>query len=350
MIVSTMPKGARFLRSVIALAAAGKGNPAEYTRNRYGDGQAALTKAIVAAGDISSGAWGSVMATPEASELTGMVAAQAIIGKVGLRPIPLNVRLVAATSAFTAHWVGRGKPKPLSKMDFEADVLPPMKVAGAYSNTVELIRNMSPEAEAALRNDLTRVCVEALDAAFIDAGNAGIVDVMPASVTNGVIGTASTGNPASDVAALVENFSGDLMAASFVTDPITAAKLALARDAGGSFMFPDASPRGGSVIGMPLIVSRSSPRDSSGGQLALIDGSGIVAGIEGVRMAVSDQATIEMLDDPTNDSTTPTATTMVSMWETNSILVLVEIAANWRVVRDGAVSLVTGADYATAAP
>ena len=39
----------------------------------------------------------------------------------------------------------------------------------------------------------------------------------------------------------------------------------------------------------------------------------------GVNVDVSREASLQMLDNPTNDSVTPTATTMVSMWQTNSV-------------------------------
>ena len=189
---------------------------------------------------------------------------------------------------------------------------------------------------------MIRALADALDSALIDPANAGIADVMPGSITNGVA-PSPTGNPGTDIAALIAAFDGDFESAAFITDPATAAQIALARDAAGGFAFPDAGPRGGSMLGLPLIMSRSSPRDSSGGQLALVDASGIAYGAEGVRTSASEHTTIEMVD----DTTEPPTVEQVSMYQTNSVAMLSEIAANWKVAREGAVAYVADATYPT---
>jgi hypothetical protein len=45
-----------------------------------------------------------------------------------------------------------------------------------------------------------------------------------------------------------------------------------------------------------------------------------------------------MLDNPTNDSVTPTATTMVSMFQTHSVALRAERVVNWSKRRSSAVS------------
>ena len=136
--------------------------------------------------------------------------------------------------------------------------LAPLKVASMLVGTKEFFRSTSSATEARLRADLIRSHAEAIDAAFIDAANAGIADVMPAAVTAGVAAIPSTGSPGADIAALVENFAGNLSVAAFITDPATAAGIALARDASGSFQFPDASPRSKkpATVGLLLTVTR----------------------------------------------------------------------------------------------
>jgi len=348
MIVSVLPKGTTFARALQCIARAGTdGDPVALARNCHGQRCAEIVKTIQDAGGINSGDWGSVLALPEAQEFYGVGEQASIIGKLALRRVPLNVRTQLMPSGFSAHWVGGGKPKPLSKAAVSGDTLTPLKIAVLTAVTKELVRNSSPTSEARFRADMIRSLAEALDAAFIDPSNAGVTDVQPASVTNGVTPLPSTGNPGADVAALIAAFSGDYESAAFVTDPATAAEIALARDSAGSFQFPDAGPRGGSILGLPLVVSRSSPRDSSGGILALVDGSGIAYGAEGARTVLGEHATLEMLDNPTNDASDGTATTMVSMWQTNSVALLSEISANWKVVRPGSVVLVSDALYGT---
>jgi len=346
MTISVLPRGTMYLRSIVAMArAGGKGGAVELARNTFGDRIATLTKSAVDAGSINSGGWGAVLATPEQAEFFAAVIQQSIVGKLsGLRTVPLNTRLIAVAAGMTAHWVGRGLGKPLTKADLVGSTLPPLKVTALFAATKELVRHGSPEAEALLRNELTRAIAEEIDRAFVDASNAGVVDEKPASITNGVTPIASGGNPGTDAAGAVAVFQGDFLNAAWITDPLTATQFALARDAAGGFLFPDVGMRGGSLLGAPFIVSRASPRDSSGGQLVLADASAIAFGGEGVRVAVSDQGALAMQDDPLSPAE------LVSLWQTDSQAILAEAVVNWSVQREGAVALVTGCDYATAAP
>jgi hypothetical protein len=44
---------------------------------------------------------------------------------------------------------------------------------------------------------------------------------------------------------------------------------------------------------------------------------------------MSDQASLQMLDNPTNDSAVPTPTTVVSMFQTNSVALRAEREITW---------------------
>ncbi len=155
----------------------------------------------------------------------------------------------------------------------------------------------------------------------------------------------STGDPARDETALIEAFAGDFSAAYFVTDPSTAARLALARDAGGAFLFPDCGPRGGSILNVPLVTSRGSPVDSAGGQLALIDASSIAAAIDGMDISRAEGVALEMSDDP---SDLDAETVLVSLFQSDLVALRAVMHANWEVQRAGAVVVVTGALYPAA--
>lgn len=241
-----------------------------------------------------------------------------------------------------------GSPKPVSRLSLSGEILSSLKVAATLVTTRELIARSIPQTEQRFNADLQRASVELLDQTFIDPANSGVADETPASVTNGATPIASTGNPGSDVAALIAAFDGDLASAYFVTDPTTATQIALARDAGGSFQFPDASPRGGSLLGIPLLTSRSSPRDSSGGILVLLDASAVGVGTEGARAARSEQASLQMNDQPDDPATA--ATVQISLWQSNLVAFLVEISANWKLAKPDAVAVISGANYPTDTP
>jgi hypothetical protein len=69
-----------------------------------------------------------------------------------------------------------------------------------------------------------------------------------------------------------------------------------------------------------------------------VDASAIGLADDGeVTVDVSTEASLQMLDNPTNDVTTPTPTTMVSLWQTNSIGLRAERFINWVKLRSTAV-------------
>ncbi|CAM5277243.1 phage major capsid family protein [Rhodanobacter lindaniclasticus] len=135
---------------------------------------------------------------------------------------------------------------------------------------------------------------------------------------------------------LVAAFAGDISAAVFVTDPTSAVSLAMAQTATGSFLHLDAGARGGSLLGIPLITTNDSPRDSTGGQLALIDPTGIAWNVDDVQLDVAKAASLEMSDSPSG------ASEQVSLFQTNSAAWRVIIRANFENQRTGGVAVLTG--------
>ena len=94
--------------------------------------------------------------------------------------------------------------------------------------------------------------------------------------------------------------------------------------------------RGGEALGLPAHASKA-----AGTTLALIDPSGIALGEAEVSLRTSREASVQMLDTPTNDTVTPTATSLVSLWQTNSFGLLTEKTINWEASRPS-VSVITG--------
>ena len=333
--VSALPRGRLFARSVIVKAsgAISESHATTIAMSRWGAGQAAaIAKAAMPAittNDTDNSA---------AREFMGLVREQSVLGRLaGMRRIPFNVRMLRLTAGATGYWVGQAKPKPLSKPVLTGETMEPMKVAAIICATDEALHSQDPLAEAGFQSDLERAVSAALDEAFLDPTNAGIADEMPASVTYGAQVITATGDLQADIAAMISAFGGDLGAAYFVTDPVTATRLALATDSGGRYLFPDAGPRGGSILNMPLLTTRHSTTDSSGGRLALIDASGIAGNIDSILLDKAEHATLHMTDDPSSGSSE-----LVSLWQTDTVAFRAEVAANWQVQRAGSVVVLEG--------
>src|SRR5690606_22585893 len=128
---------------------------------------------------------------------------QTIVGKFGqngipaLRRVPFYYPVVTQATGGTAYWVAEGSAKPMTKPTWSKTELTPLTIAGLAAVTLQALRFSSPSAEIALRDDLTAAVIEAIDSAFIDPANSGSAGAKPASISNGITGTAaSTGGDA----------------------------------------------------------------------------------------------------------------------------------------------------------
>lgn len=341
-------RGGHFTRAVIALAKGGGkfGEAARFAAERWGaDSQPArILRAAVGAGTLGDDDWGGSLVGAwqnAVREYFDLVAETSIAGRLtNLRRVPLRVRVVNAASGAGAYWIGEGAPAPISKLEFAAETLAPLKVAALCVLTEELLdaTDTDPSAETAIRDELVRVTRQALDSAFIDPSNAGAAGEMPASVTNGVSPITSTGDPKTDLAALVASFAGDLETASLIMRPSIAVSMASAD-------YPNVGARGGELAGIPVLTSRLAPA----GTIVLVDGSGVAIGEAGADVRVSRQATIEMLDDSlVQDATDGTGTSLVSLWQANAVGILAIRTVNWAVGRPGSVAMLSDVDYAPA--
>jgi HK97 family phage major capsid protein len=136
----------------------------------------------------------------------------------------------------------------------------------------------------------------------------------------------------------------------WIMNSTTALALSQFRNALGQREFDGITMMGGTFEGMPVIVSQyvsggtGSPAEDS--LLILVNASDIYLADDGqVVVDASREASLQMLDNPTNHSGTGTPTTMVSMFQTNSIAIRAERFINWQRRRAAAVAYVSGVAY-----
>jgi hypothetical protein len=320
---------------------------------------AGVEKANVVGGANVSGNWAEDLVGDETSAFADFVEflrPMTILGKFGangvpsLRRVPFRVALVSQTAGGEGYWVGEGKPKPLTSFDFSRTTLTPLKVANIAVLTDEIIRDSSPSAEAIVRDALAAALRERIDEDFIDPANSGTSNVKPAAITNGMTGDQSvaasgTGDADDvrlDIRSLLQKYinannppssgvlimrSGDALALSLMVNAL------------GQQEFNGISMNGGTLLGIPVITSEYVPS----GYVVMVNASDIYFADEGgIEIDLSREASLQMLDNPTNDVVTPTPTTMVSMFQTNSVAFRAERALNWARRRDSAVALLTG--------
>ncbi len=377
---SALPPGIEFTRYIACKILAMKHftSPVEIARQRYPDQPRIqmLLKAEVAGGNTTDATWAGPLVDPQTlvSEFVDYLRPQTIVGKFGmggvpsLNRVPFNVRITGQTSGGTGYWVGQGQPKPLTRFDFNAVNLGFAKVAAISVITEELARFSSPSAEMLVRNGLAGALIERIDIDFINPDKALVANVSPASITNGIVGLTPSGTDADAVRADIQQLLAGFIAANIaptsgvlIGTPTTALALSLMRNALGQPEFTNITMMGGTLEGFPFIVSNHAALTSlgspGGNMLIMVNADDIFLSDDGgVSIDASREASLEMADTPTNASTStasppdPTPTSVVSMYQTNSIALRAERFINWQRRRDAAVAWLEGVAYSAGSP
>jgi HK97 family phage major capsid protein len=289
-----------------------------------------------------------------------------IIGKFGtngipaLRSVPFRTPLITQTGAGAGYWVGEGAGKPVTKFTWTRTTIDPLKVANIAVITDELLRSSSPSADRMIRDALVEALRERLDTDFIDPAKAASAGVSPASITN-----AATPIPSSEatVSTYVDNdvVSVDVQAAMagfiaannapttgvWIMSATRALALSMMRNALGQRENDGLSMSGGTFAGLPVIVSEHVGPTT----VILANASDIYLADEGgFQVDASTEASLQMDSAPTQQSVTPTATTLVSMFQTNSVAIRAERVINWALRRASAVQVIEDAYWGATTP
>jgi HK97 family phage major capsid protein len=363
---SNVEKGIAFTRYVKALAMA-RGNltgalAIAQNNKEWNDTTPQVTKVLMAAvagGDTTTAGWASELVYKEnlVNEFIELLRPQTIIGKIpNLTRVPFNVRMGSQTSGSTAYWVGQGVPVPVSKLGTSEVTLGIAKAAGLIVLTEELVRSSQPSAELLVRNDLTKAIAQFLDVQFIDPNYAPVTNVSPGSVTYGITGADPSGTDAAAVRKDVQGLFAVYIAANldptgacWIMTPTTALALSLMVTSLGVPVFPTINMNGGVWFGLPVITSQSAKVTASpddGNLIVLANAPEILLADDGdVTIDASREASLEMLDNPTNNAAAGTPTTMVSMFQTNSVAIRAVRFINWKKRRTTAVAFIHKALY-----
>jgi hypothetical protein len=185
-----------------------------------------------------------------------------------------------------------------------------------------------------------------LDVQFNDPAVAAVANVNPASVTNGATSAAASGVTGAaakaDLSARVATFTAagiPLEGSVWLMNDSNAFGLGLSMNALGQPLFPGVGVGGGSIFGIPIIVSNNVST-----RVILMHAPSILfADDGGVSIDVSREASIQMDSAPTNP--TDATTVLVSLWQRNLVGLKAERFITWIRARTAAVTYITGAAY-----
>jgi len=360
-VITRSEPGIRFARYAMCLITAKGFAPQalEIAKNRYPDdmGIQTVLKAAVAAGTTTDPTWAGALIdyTNFAGDFIEYLRPLTIVGKFGqdgipsLTRVPFNVRIIGQTSGGSGYWVGQGKAKPLTKVDFAPVTLGWAKVANIAVITEELARFNSPSAETLVRNALSAALVERIDRDFVDPAKAAVANVSPASITNGVTPVVSVGTDAAAIAADLAGLFAPFLAANnppssgvFIMSSTLALKLSLVTNADGVRLYPDISMMGGRFMGLPVITSNY----VAANVVILVNASDIYLADDGtVTIDASREASLEMSDAPAGDAAAGTGASLVSMFQTDSVALRAERFINWAKRRPSSVQYLSDVDW-----
>ena len=335
-------RGLDFTRAIVAIAKAdGRLEmAADIAAREYGPADYAtlyIKGAIGAAYTQGTTDWtGSKIAETVGYEFISLVNEISIVGRIGARPAPLNVKLAGIGTGASANWTGQAKPSPVTSIAFSSATLPPLSVTALAVLTKEIITMGAPGGLMWIRDELIRACVKALDEKFMSDDSA-VSNVSPAGILDGVTDVEATTDVAYDLRALVADFDGDLTRAVFVAKPEIFCAIQ-------SFQHQYCGARGGELLTLPCVASRYAPAQT----LTLVDGSGIALGDSGVEVDIAEHASVEMLDGSLqqNGATggTGTGVAMLSLWQNDAIGIRIIRHMNWAAMRPS-VSYLSGVAY-----
>lgn len=315
------------------------------------------TKATVPAGTTTDSTWAAplVYANTFGGDFLDYLRPRTLIGQANFRPVPFNVRIVGQTSGGTSNWVGQGKSKPVTKVDYNALTTGYTKVAAITVMTQELLRLSDPSAEMLARDWLADAVIARIDSDLFDPDVAAVANVNPAGLLNGVAAVTgpTSGDPDDIRCALLRLWApwdstniGSRPA--YYTTPAVARFLAFMRDALGNVAFPGMTAQGGTLDGIPVRVSQylANNGGSGGSPFILVDESEVFLADDGsVTLDASEHATIEMSDTPvgsTSATVTSNGSPFVNMFQTNSVALRAERWIWWGLRRTGAIQWIDG--------
>ncbi len=285
-----------------------------------------MQKAAVAGATTTDTAWAGALAQAGlAQEMLTIARDVSIVGAAEsrMRRVPPGVPVPRQLDAGAAGgWVPEGMSIGAVAYAFDTLVLYPRKVQTFTVVSREVFR-AGPSAQPVMRQVTIEALMRRIDALFLDP-----TQTDPASITANGTEITSTGTAAAQIAADLEDMLAAVTTSGvglvWIMGRLTAAHVALMLAAAAADL-----PR--TLLGVPVILS-----GHAAGQITLVDLAEVAYADEGgFAVSLSQEANVQMLDDPTNSSATATATSTVSLFQSNSVGIRSTRWLAWEVVRTG---------------
>ena len=321
-----------------------------------------MLKAATAPAETTVAGWAQELVRTIWSQWMEVLYPQSVFPRLSAAGLALtfgaNGRIVIPTRSLTpsisGSFVGEGQPIPVRQGAFASQTLTPKKMAVITTFTKEMQDYSTPAIEGLLRQMMLDDTAISLDTILLDANPA--TAIRPPGLRSyqaGLTASAATPGYINFVAdyktlygSLIGLTNGNVRSPIMIVNPAQALNLSLIQPPNAAApWFPfigmvDA----GRILRSGLIESATVPA----GQVIMVDAADFTtAGEEGVRLEISDQATLHMEDTAPADivsgpsGTEVIATPVKSMWQTDSLALRLIMRCNWA-LRRPAVAWMTG--------
>jgi hypothetical protein len=252
--------------------------------------------------------------------------------ELGSVPVPVNRLLPIVPEDPEPVWIDEAAAVPLARLTSTNAYTEAHKFVLMLALQRELARSDDPRALNLISSRSIWSIVRA-DGKVLFSTNAASAATPAGLLWNRTaIGSGSPANLSDDLEELVAVVrDGDAVAPVFIVSPRGAAFL----NASGINAFRDIGILGGSIAGAPAIVTRSAAQ-----RLILVDAAELAFSDGGVEIRRSENAAIEMVDNPGGNASTPTATQVVSAFQTNAVVLRYTRYLSWKVLQDDAVAFI----------
>jgi hypothetical protein len=218
-----------------------------------------------------------------------------------MRQVPLHVRTGVVTAGATGSIVEENKPTPISSLTLEGGTLPEQKAVTIVAATTELVKLSGGPGADLFERELRGAVGTTVDRKFVDL------------ITDGLTAADSSGPAATDISnditvAYQAVETGAQSRLFWLLDSDTAKALTAKATTAGDAAFPQMTPQGGILRGVPAIVT-----DCAKNQIVLVDANGIAAGSDTIEIDSATHATVQM--DSTPDNPASASTVMKSLWQ-----------------------------------
>jgi hypothetical protein len=232
----------------------------------------------------------------------------------------------------TPTWITEGGAVPLARLTSTTLYVDATSYMLLLAFTSEALKLGDPRASRLATIRSARAITKA-DGALL-FGDAAASGAQPAGIlwNRTAVGSGSPGNLTDDLATLVAEVSnGDPFSPVFACSARGAAFL----NASGVNAFRDLGLNGGTIAGAPCLIDAA-----CADQLVLMDASEIAIADGGLEITASENASIEMVDNPSGNAATSTGASVVSAWQTGASVLRYVRSVGWRQLRQDAAAFI----------